>query len=237
MNKKIVFIIFLISHLFYSQEEKKLKSEIDYNIKGKSVEIFTILENQSNFYIEDVSVQMLILKKVASKKYEKQNVSERISIPAHNKMKVLQTYLNFEAKDEIKVFFFGRVESKLIAKDSLTIRLNPNQNNLEPIKETEIEIKGIVVEEVRTKLGKDFYDVFYGQMMSKNLKYPFMIYVYEKPSFGRGSVVEVKIEDRIIYRFQTKPDVEFINQQAKNAIRRLERESKNRKNWKKIRGI
>ena len=61
----------------------------------------------------------------------------------------------------------------------------------------------MVVENVKTKNGKDFYDFFYQKYTTSGAKYPFVISINEKPFLGgRGALVSVEIGDDKIFEFQ-----------------------------------
>ncbi|OED36119.1 hypothetical protein AB832_05795 [Flavobacteriaceae bacterium (ex Bugula neritina AB1)] len=56
--------------------------------------------------------------------------------------------------------------------------------------------------------------------------------VYEKLSFGRSTIIQVKIEDNLIHEFLGKPDMEYLEQMSKTAIRKVYKYFQNLKKQK-----
>jgi curli production assembly/transport component CsgE len=84
----------------------------------------------------------------------------------------------------------------------------------------DIEIEGIIVDATQTKIGKDFYDLFYQQWSQvDNLPYQ-SITISEKALPQLGSQVTVQIDDQLIFRQVIQPRYEVIEQMASYAVQR-----------------
>jgi curli production assembly/transport component CsgE len=84
----------------------------------------------------------------------------------------------------------------------------------------DIEIEGIVVDATQTKIGKDFYDIFYQQWNQvENLPYH-SITINEKALPQLGSQITVQIEDQLIFQQIIQPRYEVIEQMANYAVQR-----------------
>ncbi|MGB5244781.1 MAG: CsgE family curli-type amyloid fiber assembly protein, partial [Lutimonas sp.] len=97
-----------------------------------------------------------------------------------------------------------------------------------------IEINGLVVENTKTKMGKDFYDYFYQRYLQEGASFSFIIHINEKPFPGRGSLISIEIEDKTIVEFQARPDQEFIEGAAKYSMAKVIEYSKNKKEIPKV---
>lgn len=142
--------------------------------------------------------------------------------------------------DQIKIYLFIRneKENKLISKDSLfinvtdDIQISTNRSIKNPdteITEEDFELKGIVVDNTKSKLGKDFFETFYNIYRDSNEKYAFAINVNELPSIGRNGIINIDTSDQNIYSFRVVPNDEYITAQAQMTMRYLNkyyRESK-----------
>ena len=92
-----------------------------------------------------------------------------------------------------------------------------------------------MVENVKTKIGKDFYDIFYQKYNQSGAKYAFVINILEKPFIGgRGALVSVEIDDKKIFEFQARPDEEMLQKAADYALKLIENYSKTRNTFEKI---
>jgi curli production assembly/transport component CsgE len=82
----------------------------------------------------------------------------------------------------------------------------------------DIEIEGIIVDATQTKIGKDFYDLFYQQWSQvEDLPYH-SITISEKALPQLGSQISVQIEDQLIFRQVVQPRYEKIEEMANYAI-------------------
>lgn len=86
-----------------------------------------------------------------------------------------------------------------------------------------LEIGGLVVDETMTKVGRDFYDVYYSAWLTdERLQFidlsSFMVTVSEKPMPNIGTQVSVSINDYLIYQSFVKPRYEEVEQAADYAL-------------------
>ena len=54
------------------------------------------------------------------------------------------------------------------------------------------------------------------------MNFPFIINILEKPNLGRGSLVEIRVDEHLIFQFVTRPDEEFIANEARRAMSSLQ---------------
>lgn len=77
---------------------------------------------------------------------------------------------------------------------------------------------GIVTDETKTKMGKDFYDSFYYLYRDYNLNAKQIVKINEELSFGRNTKIIIMVENEVIFEFLARPDEEFLMAMAKNVI-------------------
>lgn len=80
-----------------------------------------------------------------------------------------------------------------------------------------LEISGLVLDETKTKPGRDFYEYFtiYWQEV-KGLHYT--ITVSELPDATRGTFIFVRVNDTMVYRQRLNPRPDIIENAAKQAV-------------------
>ncbi len=116
------------------------------------------------------------------------------------------------------LFIRDEIENRLITKDSVMIITE----DVIPIKETALSLmSGIVVDDSKTKMGRDFYDLFYSTYNQYPSKFDFVIHISELPYRGLSSVLQIKVDQDLIYEFFTNPDEEYIRQQVFATFQRL----------------
>ena len=186
------------------------------NIDGM-LDVQSFAENNDNIYKENFEFRFLLLRKDAEGKYSQKIESGNFSLSPNQLKNLFSLKIVLHKKEELKAYIFIRKENKLISKDSAVIKSEIRPKN-DYIAEESIEIQGLVVEDVITKLGKDFYDFFYQRFSSSTIKYPFIVNIIEKPAIGINSQITIEIEGKTVFRMLTQPNEEFLQNSAKRAI-------------------
>ncbi|MBQ4820510.1 CsgE family curli-type amyloid fiber assembly protein [Aquimarina sp. MMG016] len=157
----------------------------------------------------------------------------RFALEPNENKQLSITSINTNESDKIVVLLLIYEEDKIIAKDRIAFNEEKKAKDTEQeASDDGIELKGIVVEETKTKPGKDFYDFFYNSYTLNQINGSRIVGVYEKLSFGRTTIIQVKIGDNVIHEFIGKPDLEYLEQMSKIAIRKVYKYFKDLKNQK-----
>lgn len=227
----IIIGLLLLSNSFaFGQLNESLIGKINLFEKDNMLTIMAQVENIEPFFMENLSYNMVALKKSASGNYSNNKQSGEFSLMANEKKSLSEIKLNLNEDEELKIYLFIKQNNVLVSKDSLFLLPKNNMNyEEEVVKEESFVLKGIVVESVITKIGKDFYDYFYQDYLTSGSKYPFIIYINEKPYFGRSSVITIEVDDRTIFEFMTQPDEEFLKSAVKTALQYIYQYSRQRK--------
>ena len=90
----------------------------------------------------------------------------------------------------------------------------------QPVKsnDIEIEIDGLLVDDTKTKAGKDFYDLFYNRWEAPVAAKNYSITVSEKPFRLTTTLIVISINDDIVYQDILQPRQELIEAQTADAI-------------------
>lgn len=114
-----------------------------------------------------------------------------------------------------------------ITEDSIQIKSVPDGlkelleqviNHADKINEVEIEIDGLLVDDTKTKSGKDFYDLFYNNWMAPSKAKNYSITVSEKPFRLTSTMISVSINDNMVYQSILQPRQDIIESQTEEAI-------------------
>lgn len=81
-----------------------------------------------------------------------------------------------------------------------------------------LEVGSMVVDQTISKIGHDFYDVFYAQWEAPADANDFMIVIREKPSRGLGAMISVQINDADIMEMPIQPKFDQIEASAFSAV-------------------
>ncbi|HKJ45201.1 MAG TPA: CsgE family curli-type amyloid fiber assembly protein, partial [Balneolales bacterium] len=81
-----------------------------------------------------------------------------------------------------------------------------------------LDFDGLVMDETQSKLGKDFYDIFYKEWDSPKHVLNYTIVIREKPVPSLGTQVMVVIDDKTVFQNFLQPRIEIIEEAAKAAV-------------------
>ena len=87
--------------------------------------------------------------------------------------------------------------------------------------ESFIEIEGLIVDETRTKIGRDFYDIFYNKWVAPQNVKDFTITISEKPMPRLGALVSIQINDMHVFSDFVQPRWEIIEERAEVGIEQV----------------
>ena len=85
-------------------------------------------------------------------------------------------------------------------------------------KGVEIEIDGLLVDDTKTKAGKDFYDLFYNNWEAPTAAKNYTITVSEKPFRLNNTMIAISINENLIYQAILQPRQDAIEAQTSEAI-------------------
>lgn len=85
-------------------------------------------------------------------------------------------------------------------------------------KDAELEIDRLVIDATRTKSGKEFYNLFYGQWQAPSNARNYSIFIIEKPFRLITTLIEIKINETTVFRALLQPRTAYIEQIARQAV-------------------
>ncbi|MDX6747623.1 CsgE family curli-type amyloid fiber assembly protein [Polaribacter sp. PL03] len=214
--------ISLVNTIVFAQKKDAVIGKINLIEKDNMLVIKAHITNNESFFIEGLSYNLVALKKNNSGNYSTNKEEGEFSLLANEKKSITELRINLNEDEEVKAYLFIKQNKILISKDSLLVLSKKKQQTQKKVvKESDFRIKGIVVEDVITKVGKDFYDYFYQNYSTSGSLYSFIINIKEKPYFGRSSIITVEINDNRIHEFVSKPDEEFLKSSVKISLQKI----------------
>lgn len=208
------FFIFL-SFVVYGQEDKKVTAKIESTTLEDQIKLKAVVTNNTAIY-QELNYLLISIKKGNGGNLSNNKQSGKFSINP-NEVKVLsEINVNLEKKDALKAFLYIKDEEsqKLIAKDSLELNSDLFKKKVAKIEEDVFfELKGLTIDETKSKVGKDFYDLFYIQYSQIPDKSNSAVTVSELPVRGTNGQINIEIEDKVVYSFMTNPSEDYLKEQ------------------------
>ena len=102
-----------------------------------------------------------------------------------------------------------------------------------PIKNVDaLEIDGLILDETRTKIGRDFYEFFFNKWIPPAGAKDFLITIKELPSRGIGARVSIVVNDNVVLSRFLQPRGDIVEEQALISIRAIRRHLEQAENLK-----
>ncbi|WP_299257596.1 CsgE family curli-type amyloid fiber assembly protein [uncultured Aquimarina sp.] len=235
MNIKLIILFLLIFQFANGQSTNtqvvaKIKTERIDDIVSVSAEA----ANSTEVY-KSLKYTFSVFRTDPDNNVTKNNQEGRFTLEANEQKNLANVSVGIDESDKIVILLLIYEEETIVGKDRIAFNEEAKKKKKEEeyIEDDGIELKGIVIEETKTKPGKDFYEFFYSSYTLNRINGSKIVGVYEKLSFGRSTIIQVKIEDKVIHEFLGKPDIEYLEQMSKFAIRRVYKYFKDLKKQKR----
>lgn len=211
-------VLMLSSGMSFSQTTNTVvKAKIEIEEVGEDFKIRGVAENLTNL-VQSFSYKLsLIEKKIISKNQSNSAQEGVFSIEPSETKKLSDAHVNIKKGDEVIVLLLFYDEKKqLIGKDRVVLNDKKKEKIILP--SDGFEMKGIVSDETKTKIGKDFYDRYYYLYHEEKINASKIVVVSEELSFARSTKIIITIENEIIYEFVARPDEEFMTTMTNSSI-------------------
>ena len=86
------------------------------------------------------------------------------------------------------------------------------------VEDADLEIDGLLIDETKTKSGRDFFDIFYMNWQAPQNARNYSIFVRENPYRLMTTQIEVKLNETTVFRSFLQPRADIIQQQAEYAV-------------------
>ena len=219
--KKFLFflLIFCYKPLLSQINNENLVPTIEYKTQENLVILNSNLLSKEQIVVE-LNYLFLVVKQTNGN-LSNQKQEGKFIINPNEKINLSEIRLDFNDNTKIKAYLFIRDENqnKLISKDSLQIDFNDKLNlkntldnsiRKDEYKNEEFIIRGLVTDQTKTKMGRDFFEIFYSRYNLQDEKFPFMIEILEQPIGGRNTRISVFVDDKSIYNFNLTPNEDYM---------------------------
>lgn len=214
------FFIFL-SLQFFGQEDKKVTAKIESSTVENQIRLKAVVSNGTTIY-KELNYLLVSIKKGNGGNLSNNQQSGKFSLKPNEVKTLSEINVNLEKKDALKAFLYIKDEEtqKLIAKDSLELNNNLFRKKTAKVEEEVFyELKGLTIDETKSKVGKDFYDLFYIQYSQIPDKSSSAVTISELPVRGTSGQINILIDDKVVYSFMTNPGEDYLNEQLANSLK------------------
>ena len=222
----------LVHAQFYNTE---IEATINLKFKGKNMlHISGFAQNHTEV---EKSLRYVLSVIKANKKSTNNSSNDqegRIVLQGGDKENLSTTVVNVDDRDKtIILLLIYDGEDKLLGKDRYVLQgsdIIENEVSEKDIKahasdvqEGEADgfiLRGMVLEDTKTKAGNDFYDFYYAQYLAKNIQGEETVKITEKLAIANNTQIEINVGEDVILQFIVNPRSQYIEDMASQAIYR-----------------
>ena len=228
MRIRIFVYLFFLNIVALSAQDTFLKAWIDVQSENDQRKIeakfVSKLQNERTFTYK------LITEKSGNNTSSNTQSGEFTAAP-DQELILSNTQINITSQDYFKALLQIYFNRNLIAQDSIEIgtkkvskpkvitKVAPTQKKALSSYSDNLEIDGLIIDETRSKVARDFYDFFYNKWIAPPGAKDFAISIKELPSRGRVARVTVEVNDKALFTRVLQPRLDMVEQMANQAIR------------------
>lgn len=221
-------IVLNVSFCFSQNLNKDIKPKIEIEEIENTLSATATVENLKSEF-KNISFKLTVFKKNIRNANRSENAQDgRVTLEPIQKVILSQTQVNRILDDQIIILLLIYDEdNKIIGKDRYVIGGAEETKAIVLQPHDGLEMIGIIANEVKTKLGNDFYDIFYSEFSKLNVKSQKIITIQEELTFGRTTKIIVKIDNDIVEEFIARPDEDFLKYMAETSSAKIFKYFKN----------
>lgn len=236
----MMFVFFLTENLTAQYLNKEIAAKI---LIEESSEFYTLKATVENITLADRSLQFefISFRKDIEENTIKDVDEARFVLLANEKKILAEKTIN--ASEQARVIFVLVIydkDRKPLGQDRVVFNDTPEDNQQKAtVNGTALEkpvtvsnndmaapqdgffMEGLVIENSLTKIGRDFYTLFYSKYYLSGLKSAKNIVIDEIPGRGRNTRITIKVDDQLVWQFFSNPRREFLQEQADITFRRV----------------
>lgn len=190
----------------------------------ETIAVTGTVENLTNVY-ENLSYKLSVIKSDNSNNSSNNSQEGRFTIKPNEKKTLSKTQVNISNDDKtIILLLIYNEENVLVGKDRVVIGELVKEKN---INYDGVEIAGLISDETKTKIGKDFYELYYKKYNEYSINGSEIVTIEEELNFGRTTKIKIYISNVLISEFVTFPDEEYLEFKAEHAVVKTKKHFKN----------
>jgi len=222
LNSSFLVLIFNIQAVFSQVAYNEVKAKIDIETTEDVLSINGTVENLKSEY-KNISFKLAVIKKNRAETNKSSNAQDgRVTLEPLQKVSLSKTQINATKKDQITIVLFIYDEKdNVIGKDKVVIgdQVEPNVGSIKP--KDGLEMIGIVSNDTKTKLGNDYYDLFYKEYNKLKISSSKIISIQEELTYGRTTKIIINIDGEVIDEFIARPDEDFLQYMAETSASKV----------------
>lgn len=224
----LCFPLLAISQLY----NKDVAAAIDLKIQDNSmVQITGSAHNKTEISKSLRYVLSVIKTGKKSKNKNKNDQESRFVLAPGVKKNLSSTIINVTNDDRTIILLLIYQDEKIIGKDRKVLNGIEGEDDQvenfkkpsskEDVKNTNEDgfvLRGMVIQDTKTKAGNDFYDMFYSSYLTNNINGERIVKIEERLAIGNNTQINVLVGDAVVVQFFVNPRNQYLKSMADQSI-------------------
>lgn len=211
---------------------KDVSAAIDLEVQDNSIIKITGSAHNTTEISKSLRYVLSVIKSGKNANTNKQE--GRFVLEPGVKKNLSNTSINVNENDRTIILLLVYENDKIIGKDRIVlngiegeedeVRNLKKASESKDVKNTNEDgfvLRGVVIEDTKTKAGNDFYDMFYSSYLSNNINGEKIVKIEEKIAIANTTQINVLVGDEIVVRFFVNPRTQYLKSMADNSIYRV----------------
>ncbi len=227
-----VFLIFLSTSVSAQVYNSEVEAEIQLNRNTEFLEVTGFAYNRTRIS-QSLEYVLTIFRTDENGNRSKKEQSNRFILQPGEKIVLSSATIDaFDPSKMIILLLIYNIDKELLGKDRIVLNddsederivLAPNEDSdvrTEFAASDGVELRGIVLEDTKTKPGRDFYREYISAYQRLQINGPKVVTVKEVLAIANNTKIEVIIDNEVIMEFFVRPQNDYISGMAEAAIGR-----------------
>jgi len=210
----------------------EVSAAIDLEVQDNSILKITGSAHNTTAISKSLRYVLSVIKSGKNKNTNKQE--GRFVLEPGVKKNLSNASINVNEKDRTIILLLVYENEKVVGKDRKVLNGIEGEDdevkdilkreNIEDVKETAEDgfiLRGVVIEDMKTKAGNDFYDMFYSSYLSNNINGEKIVKIEEKIAIANTTQINVLVGDEVVVQFFVNPRTQYLKSMVDNSIYRV----------------
>lgn len=235
----ILIFVFFTANAFTQIYNTDVEAKIEVVGDEENIQITGTAYNKSQV-TQNIRYELSVIRSNPENTNQSKNSQNgREVLQSMQKKELSATTINITEKDQIiLLLLIYDSNDNIIGKDRVAFNETENttevlENLNETLEETTyqddlgtesydgITLSGIVIEETKTKAGRDFYQMFYSTYLSNKINAKQIVTIHEALTMGNNTKIQIKVADEVVFEFFVRPLNDYLKSMADVSIRRV----------------
>ncbi|MEM1321029.1 MAG: curli-like amyloid fiber formation chaperone CsgH [Bacteroidota bacterium] len=210
-----------------------LKAWIDKKEEGANARISGMVLNNGQQQL-NLTYRMLVDHRSPAGRSSNTQGDDFVLAPGQQ-LRLSEVQLALSEKSQYRIILEILQNGQRVAVDSLVHQMPPPAPPQKPLVKAseDLELDGLIIDDTRTKVGGDFYDLFYRGWTPPQEARDYTIRIKELPARGRIARIAILVNNEQVTQRIIQPRSNIVEMQAGQAIRIVYNQLKNRAGLKK----